>query len=120
MYQCTYVKKHEGMTKYSAQTHMWRTICKTVKNLLCFCACVPPRKPEGVTKIDSLIKNIQEMPAKMIEDAKNSFMNELNIPLSCSTLAINNFNKIAGGWVKKNPICNTLELSSSVPCVLLK
>eukprot|EP00957_Ditylum_brightwellii_P133913 10211821-Ditylum_brightwellii.AAC.1 len=60
------------------------------------------------------------MPAKIIEDAKNAFMNKLNIPLSCSTLAVNNLNKIVDGWLKKDPTCKTLELPSSVPCILLK
>eukprot|EP00957_Ditylum_brightwellii_P093073 7086677-Ditylum_brightwellii.AAC.1 len=64
VYQCTHVKKHDGVIKYSAQTHTWRAICKTVKNVLRFCACVPPKKPEDVTKFDSWVKSIQEMPAK--------------------------------------------------------
>eukprot|EP00957_Ditylum_brightwellii_P130530 9957653-Ditylum_brightwellii.AAC.1 len=60
------------------------------------------------------------MPAKIIEDAKHSFMNELNISQSRSTLAVNNFSKIIVGWLKKDPTCKTLELPSSVPHVLLK
>ena len=114
------MKKHEGVTKYSARTHTWRTIHKTVKNMLRFCACVPPKKPKDVTKIDSWVKSIWKIPAKTIEDAKNSFMNELNIPLSHSTLAVNNFNKIIDSWLQKDPACKTLELLSSVPHVLLK
>eukprot|EP00957_Ditylum_brightwellii_P105905 8077278-Ditylum_brightwellii.AAC.1 len=62
--------------------------------MLRFCACVPPKKPEDVTKIDSWVKSIREMPVKMIKDAKNSFTNELNIPQLCSTLAVHNLNKI--------------------------
>eukprot|EP00957_Ditylum_brightwellii_P036486 2763390-Ditylum_brightwellii.AAC.1 len=77
-----------------------------------FCACVPSNKPEDVTKIDAWVKSIREMPAKIIEDAKNAFMNELNISQFCSTLAVNNFNKIVDGWLKKDPTCKTLELSS--------
>eukprot|EP00957_Ditylum_brightwellii_P139797 10652482-Ditylum_brightwellii.AAC.1 len=60
------------------------------------------------------------MPAKIIEDAKNAFMNELNIPQSHSTSAFNNFNKIIDNWLKKDPTCKTLGLPSSVPHVLLK
>eukprot|EP00957_Ditylum_brightwellii_P031734 2406542-Ditylum_brightwellii.AAC.1 len=60
------------------------------------------------------------MPAKIIEDAKNAFMNELNVPLSHSTLAVNSFNKIVDSWLKKDPTCKTLELPSGVPWVLLK
>eukprot|EP00957_Ditylum_brightwellii_P185115 14096737-Ditylum_brightwellii.AAC.1 len=120
VYQRTHVKKHEGVTKHSAQTHVWRIIHKTVKNMLCSCACVPPKKPEDVTNNDSWVKSIWEMPAKIMEDAKNSFMNELNIPLSHSTMAVNNFTKIVDGWLKKDPTCKMLELPSSVPHVLLK
>eukprot|EP00957_Ditylum_brightwellii_P130074 9921308-Ditylum_brightwellii.AAC.1 len=60
------------------------------------------------------------MPGKIIEDTRNAFMNELNIPLSHSTLAVNNFSKIIDSWLKKDPTCNTLELPKGVPCVLLK
>eukprot|EP00957_Ditylum_brightwellii_P162266 12355424-Ditylum_brightwellii.AAC.1 len=120
VYQCAHLKKHKGVTKHSVQTHIWRTIHKTVKNMLCFCDCVPPKKPEDVTKIDSWVKSIGEIPAKKIENAKNVFTNELNIPLSCSTLAVNTFNKIIDGWRKKDPTCKTLELPKGVPVVMLK
>eukprot|EP00957_Ditylum_brightwellii_P209781 15363231-Ditylum_brightwellii.AAC.1 len=88
--------------------------------MLRFCACVPPKKPEDVTKVDSWVKSISEMSAKKIEDAKNAFMNELNNTLSRSTLAVNNFNKIVYSWLKKDPTCKMLELPSGVPHVLLK
>eukprot|EP00957_Ditylum_brightwellii_P073782 5606898-Ditylum_brightwellii.AAC.1 len=88
--------------------------------MLRFCACVPPKKPEDVTKIDSWVKSNQEMPAKIIEDVKNSFTNELNIPQLCCTLAVHNFNKIVDNWLEKDPTCKMLELPSSVPQVLLK
>eukprot|EP00957_Ditylum_brightwellii_P014853 1119657-Ditylum_brightwellii.AAC.1 len=88
--------------------------------MLRFRACVLPKKPEDVTKIDSWVKSIWEIQANSIEDAKNSFMNELNIPQFCSTLAVHNFNKIVDGWLKKDPICKIFELSSGVPHVLLK
>eukprot|EP00957_Ditylum_brightwellii_P200256 15265956-Ditylum_brightwellii.AAC.1 len=88
--------------------------------MLLFCACVPPKKPEDVTKIDSWVRSIWEMPAKIIEDDKNSFMIELNIPQFCSTLAVHDFNKIVDDWLKKDPTCKTLEVPSSVHQVLLK
>eukprot|EP00957_Ditylum_brightwellii_P120966 9226442-Ditylum_brightwellii.AAC.1 len=88
--------------------------------MLRFCACVPPKKPKDVTKIDSWVKSIWEMPAKIIEDARNAFMAELIIPQSCFTLAANNFNMIVDSWLKKDPTCKTLELPSGVPHVLLK
>eukprot|EP00957_Ditylum_brightwellii_P117647 8973748-Ditylum_brightwellii.AAC.1 len=83
--------------------------------MLRFCACVPPKKPEDVTKISSCVKSIQEMPAKIIEDAKNAFMNELNIPQLHSTLAVHNFSKMIDNWLKKDPTCKMLELPSGVP-----
>eukprot|EP00957_Ditylum_brightwellii_P199827 15233478-Ditylum_brightwellii.AAC.1 len=60
------------------------------------------------------------MPAKITEDARNSLMNELNIPLTHSTFAVNNFNKIVDGWLNKDSTWKTLKLPSSVPHALLK
>eukprot|EP00957_Ditylum_brightwellii_P065542 4971797-Ditylum_brightwellii.AAC.1 len=68
----------------------------------------------------SRVKSIWEMPAKIIEDTTNTLTKELHIPLSHSTLAVNNFNKIIDSWIKKDPTYKMLELSKGVPDVLPK